>query len=147
MSEQPEEQYDEKYEKEEEKSEKEHGKEEKGNWDEKWLRDPLFAARWAIILIWAGVALLADQLPFMAQIGWLDGWGLAFAGAGVIVLMEAVIRVLVPAYRRSLGGILVLAALFLGIGLGDLFGWEVTGAFILIAIGVGMLLRSFMRRN
>jgi hypothetical protein len=139
--------YDEKYEKDEEKSEKEHEKEEKGHWEEKWRRDPLSAARWAIILIWAGVALLANQLPFMTTVGLLDGWGLAFAGAGVIVLMEAVIRMLVPAYRRPIGGILVLAAVFLGIGLGDLFGWAVTGAFILIAIGAGMLLRGFMRRE
>jgi hypothetical protein len=139
--------YGEKYEKEEEKSEKEHEKEEKGHWEEKWLHDPLSAARWAIILIWAGIALLTDQLPFTAGIGWLDGWGLAFAGAGVIILMEAVVRALVPAYRRPLGGILVLAAVFLGIGLGDLFGWEVTWPFILIAIGAGMLLRGFMRRK
>jgi hypothetical protein len=146
-----EEQHYEKYEKEEEKQEKEHEKgyerEEKGNWEEKWHHDPLSAARWAIILIWVGVALLADQLPFMAEIGWLDGWGLAFAGAGVIVLIEAVIRLLVPTYRRPLGGILVLAAVFLGIGLGDLFGWQVTWPFILIAIGAGLLLRGFRRRK
>jgi hypothetical protein len=139
--------YGEKVEKEEEKAEKEHEKEEKGHWEEKWRRDPLSAARWAIILIWAGIALLIDQLPFMAEIGWLDGWGLAFAGAGVIILMEAVVRLLVPAYRRPIGGILVLAAVFLGIGLGGLFGWEVTGALILIAIGTGVLLRSFLRRQ
>jgi hypothetical protein len=139
--------YSEKDEKDEEKSEKDHEKEEKGNWEEKWHHDPLSAARWAIILIWAGIALLANQLPFIAQIGWLDDWGLAFAGAGIIILIEAIVRVLVPAYRRSIGGILVLAAVFLGIGLGNLFGWEVTGAFILIAVGVGVLLRGLMRRG
>ncbi len=139
--------YGEKVEKEEEKAEKEHEKEEKGHWEEKWRRDPLSAARWAIILIWAGIALLINQLPFVAEIGWLDGWGLAFTGGGAIILMEAVFRLLVPAYRRPIGGILVLAAVFLGIGLGGLFGWEVTGALILIAIGAGVLLRSFLRRQ
>jgi hypothetical protein len=143
-----EQQYGEKYEKEEEKSEKEHEKEEKGHWEEKWHRDPLSAARWAVILIWAGVALLlANNLPFLIKIERLDGWGLAFAGAGVIILLEVIVRVLVPAYRRAVGGILILAAVFLGIGLGDLFGWEVTGALVLIAVGGGMLLRSFMRRR
>jgi hypothetical protein len=139
--------YGEKEEKDEEKSEKDHEKEEKGNWEEKWHRDPLSTARWAIILIWIGIALLANQLPFIAQIGWLDSWGLAFAGAGIIILIEAVVRVLVPAYRRPISGILVLAAVFLGIGLGDLFGWAVTGAFVLIAVGLGVLLRGFMRRG
>jgi hypothetical protein len=147
MSEQPEERYGEKYEKEEEKSEKEHEKEEKGNWEEKWHRDPLSTARWAVIFIWAGIALLANQLPLIAELGWLDGWGLAFTGAGIIILLEIVVRVLVPAYRRPFGGILIMAAAFLGIGLGDLFGWEVTGALVLIAVGVGVLLRSFMRRR
>ncbi|MBN1977431.1 MAG: hypothetical protein JW918_08515 [Anaerolineae bacterium] len=138
----------EKYEKEEEKSEKEHEKDEKGHWEEKWHRDPLSAARWAIILIWAGIALLiANNLPFIINIEWLDGWGLAFAGAGVILLLEVVVRVLVPAYRRAVSGILILAAVFLGIGLGDLFGWEVTGALVLIAVGVGILLRSLTRRR
>jgi hypothetical protein len=139
--------YSEKVEKDEEKSEKEHEKEEKGNWEEKWHRDPLSAARWAIIFIWAGIALLVNQMPFMAGIEWLNGWGLAFAGAGIIILIEAVVRLLVPAYRRPTSGMLVLAAVFLGIGLGGLFGWDVTGALILIAIGLGVLLRSLVRRS
>jgi hypothetical protein len=142
-----EQQYGEKREKDEEKSEKEHEKEEKGNWEEKWHRDPLSAARWAVILIWAGVALLANQLPFLSNLGWLDGWGLVFTGAGAIILLEVIVRVIVPVYRRPIGGTLVLAAIFLGIGLGDLFGWGVTIPLVLIAIGVGVLLRGFMRRG
>ena len=63
MSEQPEERYGEKYEKEEEKSEKEHEKEEKGNWEEKWHRDPLSTARWAVIFIWAGIASWQTNYP------------------------------------------------------------------------------------
>ncbi|MFL7791003.1 MAG: hypothetical protein AB8I69_02600, partial [Anaerolineae bacterium] len=132
----------------EEKSEKEHEKDEKGHWEEKWHRDPLSAARWAAILIWAGIALLiANNLPILVDIEWLDGWGLAFAGAGVILLLEVVVRVLVPTYRRAVSGTLILAAVFLGIGLGGLFDWEVTGALVLIAVGAGILLRSFMRRG
>jgi hypothetical protein len=136
----------EKYEKEEEKSEKEHEKDEKGHWGEKWYRDSLATTRWAAILIWAGVALMANNLPFLAGIDWLDGWGLAFTGAGAILLLEVAVRVLVPTYRRSVSGILILAAVFLGIGLGGLFGWEATGALVLIAVGVGILLRSLTRR-
>ena len=137
-------QYGEKYEKEEEKTEKEHEKEEK-TWDEKWRRDPLSALVWAAILVWAGVVLLAGNLGLLANLGGLEAWGLAFVGAGLIVLLEAAIRVLVPAYRRAVGGTLIFAAILLGIGLGDLFGWEVIGPLVLIAIGLGVLLRGFLR--
>ncbi|MFQ6101999.1 MAG: hypothetical protein ACE5OS_12310 [Anaerolineae bacterium] len=138
------EKYEKEEEKEEEKAEKEHEKEEK-TWDEKWRRDPLSAVVWAAILIWAGVALLAGNMGLLANVAWLDVWGLVFVGAGLIVLLEVAIRVLVPAYRRAVGGTLVLAAILLGIGLGNLFGWEVIGPLVLIAIGLGVLLRGFLR--
>jgi len=135
-------QYGEKYEKEEEKTEKEYEKEEK-TWDEKWRRDPLSGAVWAAILIWAGVALLVENLGLLANLGGLDAWGLVFVGAGLIVFLEVAVRLLVPSYRRAVGGTLVFAAILLGIGLGDLFGWSVIGPLILISIGIGALLRGF----
>lgn len=141
-----EERYGEKYEKEEEKSEKEHEKEEK-TWDEKWRRDPLSAVVWAAILIWAGLVLLANNMALLARFEWLEPWGLIFAGGGVIVLLEVIIRVLVPSYRRPVGGTFILAAVLLGIGLRILTGKDVVWALILIAIGVGVLLRGFLRRG
>ena len=135
-------QYGEKYEKEEEKTEKEYEKEEK-TWDEKWRRDPLSGAVWAAILVWAGVALLAGNMGLLANLGGLDAWGLVFVGAGLIVLLEVAVRLLVPSYRRAVGGTLVFAAILIGIGLGDLLGWSVIGPLILISIGIGALLRGF----
>ncbi len=136
------------YGKEEEKrGEKEEEKEEKGGqgWDEKWRRDPLSAVVWAGILIWAGLALLAENMGLLARFEWLDAWGLIFIGAGGLVLLEVVVRLLVPSYRRPLGGTLVFAAILLGIGLGNLFGWSLVWPLILIVIGVSVLLRGFIR--
>jgi len=124
--------------------EKEAEKDEK-TWDEKWRRDPLSAAVWAIILIWAGVALLAENIGLLARFERLDIWGLIFIGAGVIMFLEVVIRLLVPSYRRPVGGTLVFAVVLVGLGLNNLFGWELTWPLILIAIGVGILLRGFLR--
>ncbi len=112
----PERQYYEKTEKEEEKTEKETEKEEK-TWEEKWRRDPLSAIIWAAILIWAGVVLLADNLQMLARFGDLEPWGLILAGAGVIVLLEVLLRLLVTAYRRPVGGTFIFAVLLLGAGL------------------------------
>ncbi len=129
----------------EKEDEKQHEKEEEKSWDEKWRRDPLSAVVWAVILIWAGVALLAENMGLLVRFEWLDAWGLVFIGAGVIVLLEVVVRLLVPSYRRPVGGTLILAVVLLGIGLGNLVGWSVIWPLILIAIGVSVLLRGFIR--
>jgi hypothetical protein len=127
----------------EEKNEKD-----QGGWDEKWRRDPVDAAMWALLLVWAGIVLL------MANLGVLDAWesetwvAVGFVGAGLIVLLTAAFRLLVPAYRRPLGGNLIFAAILVGIGLaaGDYLRWEVIGPLVLIAIGVGILLTGLLRR-
>jgi len=132
------------YGKEEEKQEEKEEKEEK-SWDEKWHRDPLSVVVWAAILIWAGVALLAQNMGLLTRFEWMDAWGLVLSGAGVIVLLEVVVRLLVPSYRRPVGGTLILAVILVGLGLGNMFGSNVAWALILIAIGVFMLLRGLIR--
>jgi len=123
----------------EEKDEK--GKEE--GWEEKWRRDPLNAALWAIILIWAGLVLIAINLNILGG-GW-KAWPVIFLGAGVIVLLGVVVRLLVPAYRRPVTGNIIFGFILLGIGLGELTRWDVVGALVLIAIGVSILLSRFIK--
>jgi hypothetical protein len=65
----------------------------------------------------------------------------------VIVLLEAVVRLVVPAYRRAVGGTLVFAAVLVGVGLGEIVGWTLVGPLILIALGVSALLRGLFRRD
>ena len=130
-------QRDEKWEKEEEKEEK--------SWDEKWRRDALSAIVWAAIFVWAGLALLMENMGLLARFERLEGWALIFIGAGLIVLLEVVVRLLVPSHRRAVGGTLVWGFILLGIGLGNLVSWAVIWPLILIAIGVSMLLRGFVR--
>ncbi len=118
-----------------------------GGWDEKWRRDPVDAAMWAMLLVWAGLVLLAANLGWFDGIEQLEAWSIGFLGAGAIVLLVAVFRLLVPAYRRPLGGNLIFAAVLIGIGLGDIVGWVVIGPIVLIAIGVGILLTGLLRRR
>jgi hypothetical protein len=146
----------EKYEKEEKSREQEEKSEEKTqekrqpekSWDEKWQRDPIGTLTWALILIWAGVALLLENLDLLGRLGFLgrmDAWSLIFAGAGVIVLAMVVVRLLRPEYRRPLAGNMILGFFLIGIGLGEALGWEITWAVIIIALGVTLLLRGFLR--
>jgi len=131
--------------KKEKEEEKESEKEEK-SWDEKWRRDPLNAVVWAAILIWAGIALLLGNLEVLEDTA-IDGWDLAFAGAGVLLLLEALVRFLIPAYRQPIVGNLILGFVFLGIGLGDVAGWDVIWPVAIIFIGVALLLRGFAWRR
>jgi hypothetical protein len=141
--------------KEDEKNyEKEHEKEEEksqGGWGyEKWRRDPLSTIVWAGMLIWAGLVLLAHNIGLISlRIGdtRIEPWSVVFVGAGVIVLLEVLVRLVMPTYRRAVGGTLVFAAILLGIGFGDIVGWNIVWALILIALGVSVLLRGLFGRR
>lgn len=129
-----------------EKQEKQEEKEEK-SWDEKWRRDPLNAAAWALILMWAGVVLLADNFGMLDWIPRLEGWSFFFLGAGGILILEIILRLLLPAYRQPVTGNLILAGVFIAIGLGSILDWRCIGPGILIAIGAYLLITGVLRRR
>jgi len=139
-------QSNEKNEKEEEKQAEKEEKEEK-SWGEKWRRDPLSALVWAAILIWAGLVLLASNLGLLARFERLDAWSFIFMGAGLIVLLEVVVRLLVPEYRRPVIGSLILAIILLAVGSGSLIGWGVIWPLVLIVIGLSIVIRGFLWRR
>lgn len=141
-------------EKEEEKRhEKEDEKREEKGVEEKWQRDPLGTLIWAGILIWAGFVLLANNLGYLdtwaAQLGLSDltAWNVVFLGAALLLVLEIVLRLAIPAYRRPVVGTAIFALILFGIGLGDRFGWELVWPAILIILGLSILLRGFTRRR
>jgi hypothetical protein len=129
--------------------EKQHEKLDEKRFEEKSRRDPLSSMIWAGILIWVGIALLAnnlgilDNVPFLEQ---FEPWSLAFAGAGVIVLLEALIRLTVPEYSGPVIGTLIFGLILLSVGMGDVVQWGVIWPIVVIVAGVLILLRSFSRR-
>ena len=142
---------DEKSEKDMEKRDEKSSQEEK-NWEEKWRRDPVNAVSWACIFIWAGIVFLVDALGFIdtwtvGLDGDIDAWSFIFLGAGVIVLLAVLFRLLVPEYKRPVTGNIILGLILIGIGLGDLFNWAVVWALILILIGISIIFRGFTRSS
>jgi hypothetical protein len=128
-------------------------KEEKGrdeSWDEKWRNDPVGAATWALVLIWAGIAWLLSNLGAFDGLlgdGW-DVWPVIFLGAGIIVLLSVGFRLVVPAYRRPITGGIILGLILIGIGLGGITdGWVVIGPLVLIGIGLAGIAAYFFRRD
>jgi len=128
-------------------------REEKGgdekSWEEKWRRDPLNAGTWAVIIIWAGVVLLAENLGWLRRFEISEAWGVIFLGAGVILLLEILVRLVLPDFRRPLSGNIILAIVAIAGGLSilDLFSWQALWPVVLIIIGLGVLLQGLFRRR
>jgi len=123
-------------------------------------RDSLSTLIWALIFIWAGGVLLAENLGYLGALQsrffvlpgpWsvfgLSSWPLVFLGAGVLVLLEVAVRLAVPAFRRAVLGRVILAVLLIGIGLGPLTNWGLIWPLILIILGAAMLLRIPFRNR
>jgi hypothetical protein len=131
--------------------EKEDEKREEKSPEEKWRRDPLSSIVWACILIWVGLVLLAETSGFLASVkdrldlARLDVWPLIVIGAGIIILCEIGVRLVVPAYRRPVIGSFIFAVILLGIGTGELIKKEIVWPLIIIAVGIIVLLRGFLR--
>jgi hypothetical protein len=149
----PDEKFDEK-----DKEKREEKTPEEKNVEEKWRRDPLGSIIWAVILIWAGLVFLASNLGLLDGLNLrttgitgfgfpfrLEAWSLVLAGAGVILLIEVVIRLLVPQYRRPVVGTLILGFILIGVGLGDLISWSVIWPLIIIGLGLIIIFRGFTR--
>jgi hypothetical protein len=131
-------------EKEEEKRDEKLDRDEK-NWDEKWRRDPVNAAAWAAIFIWAGLVLLADNMRLLTRFERLDAWAIILIGAGLIVLVEVAVRLLVPAYRRPVVGSIIFGIILLALGTGNVIGWGAIWPVVLIVLGVVILARGLFR--
>jgi len=120
---------------------------EKGrNLDEKYRRNPLAVLSWAFLLIWLGVMLLLMNADVIKEDD--KGWAVFAWGGGVIVLVEAITRLLVPQWRRPVMGSFIWGAIWLGVGFGLWYGsWEIIGPIVIIAIGVGILAGRLVTRR
>lgn len=123
-------------------------------------RDFLGDVAWALILIWAGLVFLANNLGWLA--GWqlpqsvmpkglealsLGTWSLIFLGAGVILLLEGLLKLLIPSRRSGMGGAFLTGFIFLGITLSNLYDWDVIFPLILIGLGLTALLSALVRER
>ena len=128
----------------EKEQEKTHEKEEKpSDMAEKWRRDPLSAIVLAASLIVGGFVLILDNLGVLFFRG--NGWAITLVCAGLIVALGALVRTVMPEYRRPLRGSLILAAILFGLGLSGWIGWGVTWAIVIIGAGVAILWTGLRR--
>jgi hypothetical protein len=133
-------------------SDRPHDEKEEEKEEEKRRRDPVGGVVWALILIWAGLVLLADNLGMLrAMFPWrvefMEAWPYIFLGAGVLVFLGIAVRLLVPTYRRPIGGDIILGVVFIAVGLGWWVGWEIVGPVAVIGVGLAILVGGLRRRK
>jgi hypothetical protein len=103
------------------------------------------AAYWAFVLIWAGLVLAAESTGVLARLGGAGAWTWLFCGAGVLALVGG-IRRLAATPRANPVAILwdcVWGAVLLTLGLTV---FDIGLPLILVAIGVGLLGTTYLRR-
>ena len=139
--------------------EKEREKQEEKSPEEKWRNDPLGALVFACALIWAGIVFLLENMGTLDRwvsrltesTGWTfladhDPWQYIALGAGLLVIVEIVIRLLVPAYRRSLLGSAIWAIVLIGLGLGGWVNWNILWPLIIILLGLSIIFRGVFKK-
>ena len=148
-----------------EKQEKEVQKREE-KLEEKWHRDPLGSIVGAFILIWAGVILLAHNMDFISALsGVLDRLGIPaynlpfdvsipfitprglqvfLLGTGVIVVVEVLLRLIVPSFRRGIFGSLIGAIVCFALGVGN---WQVIWPLVIVALGLSIQIGALTGRR
>lgn len=122
-------------------------KQEKGQGlDEKYHRNPLGFITFAVLVIWFGIFLLLQNTGAIEDDD--QGWAIFLWGGGVIILLEAVLRLLVPRFRRPVLGAFIWGAIWLGVGFGLYYDkWEVIGPIVIIAIGAGIIVGRLIPRR
>ena len=103
-------------------------------------------AIWGAVFIAAGIVALIATLELVPGLSAGNALSLIFVTAGVVFLIEAAIRLLVPTFRRPVTGTLILAFILLAIGVGGIIGFRNIWPLVLIAIGVIILAGQFLRR-
>jgi len=126
--------------------------------NEKHNDDAVGSVAWAFILIWAGLVFLAENMGWLAnitlptaalpeglEITGLGTWTLVFLGAGIITLLSGVVKLILPRQRHEIGGTFFFAALLLGFGLANIYGWATVWPIVLIAMGLTALAGALIR--
>lgn len=114
---------------------------------------------WAAVLIWTGFVFLAQNLGWLDDLilpDWLpenwsriksDLWILILLGAGMIMLVEGMIRLAFRTTRRDLGSTFFLAALLIAFGLSRIYEWNIIWPILLIGLGLSMLARGLVNKR
>ena len=115
---------------------------------ERLSRDRSTSILWATILVW-GAVVLAIELMLPSDIEWWNSGGIFLIGAGAVVLLEGLYRVIKAEFQRRLLFRFILGMVLLGAGLATIFPFHgnVAPIIILLMIAGAILLNSYFRKT
>jgi uncharacterized membrane protein len=105
---------------------------------------------WALILVWVGGVLLADNLGYLERVAlppvslpWSMPlrpavWRLVILGVGALLALGVIARLLLSRYREDVVGNLILVIVCVSLGFGYV---ELIWPLILIALGIALLVK------
>ena len=99
---------------------------------------------WGLLLILVGAIFLLRSQGFLLQGEW---WQYFLIGLGIIFLIEALVRYLIPTYRYSSFGRFIAGIVLVFVGIAFLYGVGQWWPVVLIAVGVIILLAVWLRRR
>jgi hypothetical protein len=120
--------------------------------EDKAKHKTLDALFWGGAFIIAGLVFLAENLDALPQIGSAEEWWYwIFLGAGVWALLINIFRLVSPDWPNPNTGDYIWNAVFLFIGVGGAYDFDIEGttiaAVVLVGIGVLILVGIFIRRE
>jgi len=110
-------------------------------------RDGLGGVFWAAMLIMAGMVFLADNVGVLPRYGGANIWDWLMLGAGGLLLVDALIRILLPDVSPPEPFWVIVGMVLLALGSSAIFSLRLTQWWpaILIFIGVASLARALRR--
>jgi hypothetical protein len=105
-------------------------------------KDPMGILFAALIIILIGGLFLLRTLGYVQ---WNDWWKYFLIGLGSIFLIDAIIRSVVPQFRRPIIDRVIPGIILIAVGFGFLFGFGEFWPIILIVVGAGMIITFLVR--
>lgn len=88
--------------------------------DDWWKSDRIDGVGWAALFLWGALVVVAENTSFRDDFDWWEAWGVFFIGAGVILMIQTIVRLGMPEYRSKWGWTFFWGTAFLAFGLGEL---------------------------
>ena len=104
--------------------------------------DPLNWFTGALILIWAGFVLMFKNLGEVLGVEPENASAWILTGVGVLLWIEAFLRLAIPKYRRSVGERVIMGMIFVIVGLGEVVEMSLW-PLLLVGLGIAMMLGFF----